>query len=161
MTGLNLATQAFDLTRNAFGRLVLKRADGEVIEDVVPVRAWPIAAPNEGIALMSSDGHEAAWIAHLSDLPESQKQLIEEELAAREFMPEISRIVSVTSFATPCTWQVETDRGETTFVLRGEEDIRRIGAQGLLIADSHGIQFLIRDIGQLDRAGKKILDRFL
>ena len=31
----------------------------------------------------------------------------------------------------------------------------------LLIADSHGIQFLIRDQTQLDRQSKKLLDRFL
>jgi hypothetical protein len=31
----------------------------------------------------------------------------------------------------------------------------------LLIADTHGIQFLVRDIQALDRASRKILDRFL
>ena len=31
-------------------------------------------------------------------------------------------------------------------MLKGEEDIRRLGGIGLLIADSHGIHFLIRDI---------------
>jgi hypothetical protein len=70
--------------------------------------------------------------------------------------------VSVTSFSTPCTWQVETDRGDTAFVLRGDEDIRRIGANGaLLIADSHGIQYLVRDHMALGATSRKILDRFL
>jgi hypothetical protein len=41
-------------------------------------------------------------------------------------MPVITRIVSVASFATPSTWQVETDRGTATLVLKGEEDIRRL-----------------------------------
>ena len=47
------------------------------------------------------------------------------------------------------------------FVLKGEEDIRRIGAASLLIADSHGIQFLIRDMFTIDKHTRKILDRFL
>ena len=68
----------------------------------------------------------------------------------------------VSSFSTPCTWTVETDRGSTHFVLRGDEDIRRIGADGtLLISDSHGIQYLVRDQYALDAKSKKILDRFL
>jgi len=77
-------------------------------------------------------------------------------------MPVISEIVGVTSFSTPCTWTVFTDRGATEFVLRGDEDIRRIGTDGcLLIADSHGIQYLVRDQFALNNHSKKILDRFL
>ena len=52
--------------------------------------------------------------------------LLEEELALRDFVPEITRIHSVSSFGTPSTWEVETDRGATSFVLKGEEDIRRL-----------------------------------
>jgi hypothetical protein len=76
-------------------------------------------------------------------------------------MPEIRAIRSVSSYATPSTWQVSTDRGDTSFVLRGEEDIRRIGQDTLLISDSHGIHFLLRDLAGLDRQSRKILDRFL
>lgn len=76
-------------------------------------------------------------------------------------MPEIRRIVSVSTFATPSSWQVETDRGNATFVLRGEEDIRRLAGHTLLITDMHGIFFLIRDALALDRHSRKLLDRFL
>jgi hypothetical protein len=150
----------FELTRNAFGRLVFTSED-EIVEGVVPVRAFPIAAPNEGMALVSADGRELAWIDSLPDLADDIRSLIEEELAIREFLPEIRRIRHVSSFATPSTWQVETDRGETRFVLKGEEDIRRISHSTLLIADNHGIEFLIRDIQALDKASRKFLDRFL
>jgi hypothetical protein len=152
----------FTLTRNAFGRLVFTSADGmETHEGVIPVRAFPIAAPDIGLALVDHDGHELAWIESLSTLPEDTRGLIEEELASREFLPEIRRIRHVSSFATPSTWQVDTDRGDTEFVLKGEEDIRRVAQSTLLIADSHGIQFLIRDLQTLDKASRKILDRFL
>ena len=151
----------FELARNAAGRLVLKAADGSICEGVVPVRAFPIATPREGIALVGADGHEAGWIERLDELPAHVRQLVEEELAEREFMPEIRRIRTVSSFATPSTWQVDTDRGETSLVLWGEEDIRRLGKSGLLIEDSHGIHFLVRDLDLLDAASRKLLDRFL
>jgi hypothetical protein len=156
-----MSTADFRLSRNAFGRLVLELADGSVHEAVVPVRAFPIGAPDEGLALVGAGGHELAWVERLSDLEPALRALIEEELASREFTPEIRRIVDVSGFVTPCTWQVETDRGPTRFLLKGEEAIRRLPPPALLIADAHGIQYLIRDQQALDRRSRKILDRFL
>jgi hypothetical protein len=156
-----MTTTTFELARNAFGRLVLTTQDGLVVENVAPARAFPVQAPDEGIALVSGDGKEVAWIERLEDLPPAIAALVREELGGREFMPEISRIVGVTSFATPCTWTVETDRGDTEFVLRGEEDIRRIGVDTLLVSDIHGIHYLIRQFHDMDKHSKKILDRFL
>jgi len=149
------------LSRNAFGRLVLATSDGRMHEGVVPVRAFPISAPGESIALVAGDGHELAWIERLSDLRPEIRTLLEEELASRDFVPEILRLRHVSSLATPSTWEVETDRGDTVFVLKGEEDIRRLGRSGLLIADRHGIQFLVRDVNALDHASRRLLDRFL
>lgn len=156
-----MATTEFTLVRNPFGRLILTTPDGQEYEGVAPVRAFPIQAPDDGIAMVSTDGQEVAWIDFLADLSGPARALVEEELAGREFMPEIRSISHVTSFATPCTWSVETDRGETEFVLRGEEDIRRIGPSTLLVVDIHGIHFLIRDLLSLDKHSRKILDRFL
>lgn len=151
----------YRLSRNAFGRLVFTGADGSAQEGVVPVRAFPITSPEQGIALVDPHGHELAWIERLTDLPDELGALVGAELASREFMPEIKRIISVGSFATPSTWRVETNRGEASFVLKGEEDIRRLASPALLIADSHGIHFLIRDRFALDQPSRKILDRFL
>lgn len=149
------------LSRNAFGRLVFTGTDGEAREGVVSVRAFPITAPDRGIALIDPHGHELAWIDRLSDLPDELRRLVEADLASREFIPEIKRISEVSSFATPCTWHVETDRGRTAFILKGEEDIRRLTSPALLIAGSHGIHFLIRDRSALDHHSRRILDRFL
>ncbi len=154
-------TSIFQLSRNQFRQLVLVDANGIEHVDVRPVRAFPIQSPNDGISLVKENGAELAWIDHLADLPPAIRELIIEELEGREFMPEISRIVSVTSFATPCTWHVQTDRGDTNFVLKGDEDIRRIGKDSLLIADNHGIHFLIRNMFDIDKHSRKILDRFL
>lgn len=149
------------LSHNAFGRLVFTGMNGEVREGIVPVRAFPITAPDRGISLVDPEGHELAWIEALSDLPDETRKHVEADLANREFMPEIKRIEAVSSFATPSTWQVETDRGSTSFILKGEEYIRRLTATALLITDSQSINFLIRDRSALDHHSRKILDRFL
>lgn len=154
-------TAPFRLIRDPFGRLAFTGAGGETHEAVVPVRAFPIGAPDDGIALVSPEGHELAWIDRLEQLPEAIAALIREELESREFVPEIKRIRSVSSFACPSTWDIETDRGDALLLLKGEEDIRRLDREKLLIADTHGIQYLVRDLAGMDRGSRKILDRFL
>ncbi len=149
------------LSRNAFGCLILTDKDHQVYEKVIPVRAFPITAAEHSIALVDNHGHELAWIDSLDELPESYRALIETELASREFMPEIKRIEQVSRFATPSIWEVQTDRGTITFMLKGEEDIRRLSPATLLITDSYGIHFLIRDRSTLDRHSSRLLDRFL
>ena len=151
----------YQLTRNSYGRLVFIDQSGAVHEGIIPVRSFPITDPEQGIALMDTHGHELAWIEQLDDLPEEYCALIKSELASREFMPEIKRIAKVSGFITPSTWQVETDRGETAFILKGEEDIRRLTISSFMITDSHGIHFLIRDRSALDRHSIKLLDHFL
>lgn len=154
-------TGDFQLHRNSFGQLVFTGTGGIEHVDVEPARAFPITSPGEGIALMTRDGKEVAWIPTLAKAPDAIRRLVEEELQGREFMPVIQRVCSVSGYATPCTWRVETDRGETTLVLNAEEDIRRLAPPTLLIMDSRGIQFLIRNPLSLDATSRRILDRFL
>ena len=152
----------FQLERTAFGDLVWTGPQGQRVSGVMPVRAFPIQAPQDGISLVDPEGHEVAWFAQFDAIPEPARSLIEEELARREFMPVIQRIAAVSGFSTPCTWIVDTDRGRAEFVLRGDEDIRRIGsAHALLIADAHGIHYLVPDQRALDAHSKRVLDRFL
>jgi hypothetical protein len=151
----------FNLRRDSFGKLVFTGEDGVDIQGVIPVRAFPIQAPTRGISLVRDGGKEVAWIDDLASAPEQVRDLVMEELEGREFIPEIQHIASVSSFATPCTWTVKTDRGETSFVLKVDEDIRRVGEASLLIADNHGINFLVRDMFRIDKHSRKILDRFL
>ena len=149
------------LARNSFGQLTFVSPDGQEYVDVRLARAFPIIAPREGIALLSSEGHELAWIDQLDELPAATRQLVEGELESREFMPEILRLREVSGYAMPCTWQVQTDRGDTALVLKAEEDIRRLSGTALLVVDSRGIQFLIRNPQALDATSRKFLDRFL
>jgi hypothetical protein len=156
-----MTAAVFDLRRDAFGRLVLTDGQGQQHAGVLAVRAFPIGAPDEGVSLVDADGHELAWVPRLSALPEPQRALLAEALEQREFMPQLLRVNGVSSFATPSTWDVETDRGPTRFVLKGEEDIRRLGPGLLIVNDAHGVQYLIRDLMGMDKHSRKLLDRFL
>ena len=151
----------FDFQRDAFGRWVLVMPDGTRHSPVTALRAYPVSAPNEGVALMDADGHEIYWIDALAPLAEPLRALVLQALTEREFLPEILQLTAVSSFATPSTWSVQTDRGDTQFLLKGEEDIRRLTGTVLLINDANGVQFMIRDLAAMDKHSRRLLDRFL
>ena len=158
---MNAMTVDFTLVRDASGALLLTVADGTRYTGVLPVRAFPLAAPDEGISLVSTGGHEVGWIANLQAVPVELQTLLHEELGLRDFVPVITRLVSVSSFGTPSVWTVQTDRGDTTFVLKGEEDIRRLSRTMLLIAGGQGVQYSVPDTAALDRSSRRLLERFL
>jgi len=110
---------------------------------------------------VSTEGHELAFVPAITDLDAETRQLVLEEIAQREFIPVIERLISVSTFSTPTTWSVRTDRGMSSFVLKGEEDIRRLRGNGLLITDSHGVTYRVLDMRALDRMSRRLLDRFL
>ncbi len=154
-------TPGFDLYRDPFGVWMLRTADGQEHARVTVVRPFPITAPGESASILSQDGRELIWIDRLADLPGPAQETLIEALTQREFMPEILRLVSVSSTATPSVWHIETDRGPTELVLKGEEDIRRLSTHTLIISDAHGVQYLIRHLPSLDRMTRKLLDRFM
>ena len=148
----------FDINASGQWELVL---NCERHVGVVAVRAFPVAAPDEAVSIVDDHGHELVWIAQLADLSEALLSRMRQALNEREFMPLIQKLHGVSSFATPSTWDIETDRGPTQLVLKGEEDIRRLSASVLLVTDTQGVQYLIRDLHLMDRHSRKLLDRFL
>jgi len=158
---MNVDALNIQFDQSPTGRWFFVSEEGVRHEHVLAVRSFPVAAPDEGIALVDVDGKELLWIPHLSQVPANARTNIEKAITQREFMPRILKLYGVSSFVTPSTWDIETDRGRTSLLLKGEEDIRRLSGTVLLVTDAHGVQFLIRDLAQMDRFSRKLLDRFL
>jgi len=160
MTVTMTKLQDIRLARDGLGRLLLLGPDGAA-EPVVPVRAFPLTAPDQGVSLVAGDGRERLWVDELSAVPEPARRLLQEVLAVRDFAPTLLALQKVSSFGVPSTWSVSTDRGDTAFVLKAEEDIRRLEDGSLLIASAAGVQFRVPQPAALDRASRKLLERFL
>ncbi len=155
-----LAARGFQFERDSFGRLILTDADGRKLAGVEPVRSFPISSPEEWISIINAEGGEVLCIREIDKLPTDVRKTLEEELSRREFVPIIERIMSVTADVDPSEWQVETDRGETTFLLDSEDDVRRLGTYKALLIDTHGIRYLIPDTRRLDYVSRRILERY-
>ena len=156
-------TQAanLQLSRDQWGELVLVTSDGIRHEGVRPLRLFPFSERNGWVSLASAKGVEIALIERLTDLTPATRNLLEEELSQREFVPVISRIVSVSANLEPCEWFVETDRGEISFVLKSEEDMRRLGPDKALIQDAVGVRYLVPAISALDANSRRILEWYV
>jgi hypothetical protein len=154
-------TLALKFDRDSWGRLVLTLEDGQTHVGVEPIRCFPLSDPERSIALLDTDGHELLTLPGLDSLNPDARKVLEAELATREFVPVIRRVVSTSNPNPPCRWSVETDRGETSFQLESEDDIRKLGPDRVIIADSNGIRYTIPDLRQLDAATQRIVQRLV
>lgn len=151
----------FTLAREPSGRLIYVDDQGRQTSGVVAVRAFPLSDPHSGVSIVNLQGHEVCWIESMASMDAASRALLEEDLSARDFRPVIAQIIAVSTFATPTEWRVETDRGAMAFTLKAEEDIRRLDGARLLVTSADGLAYEIVDRWALDRASKRILERFL
>jgi hypothetical protein len=162
MTASNDASLLYPvrLQRDPWGQLVMTTTDGRTFTSVAPVRAFPISDPDHWISICDEHGQEIVRIDDIGSLAADVRKTIEQELSQREFVPVIRRILSATHHE-PSDWTVETDRGQTSFQLNNEDDVRRLDADQASIVDSHGIRYLIKSVRKLDGTSRRILEHFL
>lgn len=144
-----------------WGQLVLTMPDGTRHAGIEPVRCFPLTAPDRLIALLDAGGRELVNLPSLDVLAPAARDVIRRELVEREFIPVIRRIVATSVPNPPCRWDVETDRGFASFQLESEDDIRRLGEDGAVLADTNGIRYRIPEIGRLDARSQRMIRRLI
>ncbi len=147
--------------KNEWGQLVLRLVDGTEHPGVEPVRCFPLSDPERTIAVLDTEGRELLNLPSLDVLNPAAREIVQRELVEREFIPVIRRIIATSVPNPPCRFDVETDRGSTSFQLESDDDIRRMGSSGAVIADSNGIRYKILDIGALDAHSQRIIRRLI
>lgn len=153
--------RALELALDPFGHLVLTDEEGRKHVGVEPVRAFPLTDPTRWIALVDAEGHEVVNIASLDELSPANRKLLEAELANREFVPLVQRVVRISGDIFPARWDVHTDRGPTTLELDSEDDIRRIGSHRMLITDARKMRYHVPDTRTLDAYSRRVLERYV
>lgn len=148
------------LFRDAKGRLIFEM-NGVRHEDVKSIRMFPITDPDHWMALCDKEGNEIVCIEDVETLPSDIRELVREDLQAREFAPVIKKVISISVATDPSEWHVITDHGKTSFTLNDEDDIHRLSDFRILVIDSHGIRYLIPDIRQMDSSSRRILSNYI
>jgi hypothetical protein len=158
---MTTAEKPIQFHHDSAGRFVMVDGNGTTHDDVEPVRAFPITAPDHGISVRNRRGEELLWIADLADLTPAARQALDAELARRLFLPVIQRIDRVSSSADPAEWDLVTDRGSITVVIAAQEDVKRLPGDRALVRAADGLRFLIESVSLLDARSRGQIERYL
>jgi len=150
--------------------LELTNEDGkkEFFERIVAIRAFPITDPNYFISIREPDGKnnkkgaEIGLIENISIFDEETVALLNSELDRRYFTPKIQKILSLKEKLGQNYWDVVTDAGKFSFVVRNSgSNIRTLEDGRVLIFDIDGNCFEIPDPYKLDKASLKKIEIYL
>jgi hypothetical protein len=147
------------ITRNAFGRLVLTLGMGvDEFEDVHPVRAFPLSAPERDVSLMDTEGREIGVIRDVGELDAESRQVLLDELTMVYLTTRVVAIKDVDSKYGVGTWQLETDRGPRSAHLRDRGDVRALPDGRIILTDVHGVKYEIADPNALDERSRSFIE---
>ena len=86
-----MSAQAFNIQfdQSPSGRWFYVSAEGVRHDHVLAVRSFPVAAPDEGVALVDVDGKELLLIPHLGHIREHARHNIQQAIKQLEFNQQI------------------------------------------------------------------------
>ncbi len=159
-------------TRSAGGLISLEvtQPSGKVefFERIVPVRAFPISAPETFISIREPDtrasgrGAEIGMIEDLSVFPDEVSGMIRDELSRRYFTPAIKKIHSFHEKFGYCYWDVTTVAGRVEFIMSNPTgSIRTLEDGRVFLYDIDGNCFTVEDPSKLDKRSYKMLENYL
>jgi len=121
-------------------------------------RAFPLTNPDNYIVFLSEQGKQIGMVADLNELDEESKKNVLEELDTVFFIPQIKKIFWIKERFGSSKWKVETDRGVREFSTRSiSESVKEVEDGHIVITDTEGLQYEIKNIDELPPKSKKIL----
>ena len=150
------------LFRTKGGSLRLTIANECSYLKVSVTRAFPLSGPRHYIGLRDGTDNEIGIIRDIRKLDSASRELVEEELKKRYFMPVIRRIKSIREEFGLSYWHVETDKGARQFIVRNPRDnLIAIGLRRVMVLDVDGNRFEIPDYTRLDPRSFAFVNRVL
>lgn len=151
---------AWQLHRNAEGRLVMQRPSEEPAKQETPIQiaaCFPWSHPQQYISLRDDKGHELYLIESLEELETQRRQLVEEELALRNFLPRVTVIHDITDQMEFFHWSVTTSAGQRSFLTRRHERPRQLRNGQMLIKDICNDLYAIARSEDMDQKSLRLL----
>jgi len=152
---------SLDLTRDSEGRVLLRH---KASEEPVPVqirRAFPWSAEAEYVSVRGEDKKEILLIDRVDRHDEPVRRIIREELERHYFIPRVRKVFRILEEFEVGIWEVETDRGRTTFRVRTRESVRLLGTNRAMIEDADGNFYEIPDLDELDPKSQDAIDGYM
>ena len=157
---MNPPAAHLNLHRTEAGTLAFTDAMGEVHDNVVPVRLFPLTDPTHWVSINGVGGHELACVREIDELPEITRTLVLDALAERDFVPVIQTIHAIRRAAHGYEWFVTTDHGKTHFCVENDESIQPLGGDSIVVMDHRNARYVIPDPGLMDPKSRHRLERY-
>ena len=157
---------------NSEQKFRLRRAGDQVLyhpgdgQEPIPVRlSWARPLTDRGgqvVILRADKKKEVATLTEIEQLDVTSREVIEEELQRRYFMPKITKVVSTAATFGNRYWHVETDRGTRRFLMKcPETDAMWITDDRCVLKDVLGNCYEIASISDLDSVSRTNADKVL
>ncbi len=148
--------------------LIRPTGERDFFERIVPVRAFPISAPESFISIREPDsrtggrGAEIGMIEDPTRFPAEVAELLRDELSRRYFTPAIRKIHSFREKFGFCYWDVTTAAGRIEFIMTNPTgSIRTLEDGRVFLYDIDGNCFTVEDPTALDKRSYRMLENYL
>lgn len=137
----------------------------ETFERVEIIRSFPLTNPDDYLAVRDTTGNRREEIGLISSIhifDADTVALLNEELNRRYFIPEITKLYSMKEKYGYHYTEAQTSAGRIKFVLNNpSNNIRSLEDGRILITDTDGNCFCLRDPKKLDKASYRIIEIYL
>lgn len=124
--------------------------------------AFPLSNPKHWLLVRDEEGEEIGIIDDFRRLDSQSKNIARAELEKSYFLPDITDVNHIKEEMNVVTWEVETNRGARTFMVRSvRQNIRRIAGFGILIKDVDGNRYRIRDYRELPPEAQQMVEEYI
>ncbi len=143
-------------------RLRLRMCGEETWQEVSLARLFPLSSPEGWIAVVGADDKEIGMLRDLHGLTVGSMAAIREELSRRYLIPRIQQIRVCRDRFDLLEWEVETDRGPITFLMRhAHENIQHRLPNRLVFIDVEGNRYDVDDLSELDEESQRWIEQRL
>jgi hypothetical protein len=122
-------------------------------------RCFPLTMSSQYVSVFDSGGSEVGILRDLAALDDESRRNVEAELDSFYFTPSISRIKSLKAEASMWKWEVETQRGQVVFYLRGVRDsVHEVAPNRWQVFSVDGQRYEIRNVDELDQRSQNLFE---
>jgi hypothetical protein len=125
---------------------------------VLLLKMRPFTDENGYISVRDMDSKEIGVVYAISDFPDAQQRLMQDELAMRYFTPEVLLITDITEEYGYTFIKAETSAGSREFVMRDlSNNIIFLSQTTALLVDTDGNRYLIPELSKLNDKAMRII----
>jgi len=161
---MDLHEAEFYTTKGGFAGLKYK---GEDYKHVVLRRIMPMDQPMNYISVADEENKEIAIIKAVTELPGTQREIVEAELDNRYYSPQVLDVVSVKDKLGYVYMELRLknkqgkEYNKSCAVKDVSRNIRMLSGSSIIIFDVDGNRYVVPDLGALNKQSLRRLDTYL